>query len=89
MFKQRTLKTRTLSATALLLVTGLMLATSVTSAAVADESHASKRAVKSHTQTQHRFIDVDGLQIFYREAGPTNAPTILLLHGFPTSTHVS
>jgi pimeloyl-ACP methyl ester carboxylesterase len=31
---------------------------------------------------------VDGLEIFYREAGPKDAPTILLLHGFPTSSHM-
>ena len=38
--------------------------------------------------TLHKTIRVDGLDIFYREAGPTNAPTILLLHGFPTSSHM-
>lgn len=38
--------------------------------------------------TKHQHATVDGLQIFYREAGPTNAPTILLLHGFPTSSHM-
>jgi pimeloyl-ACP methyl ester carboxylesterase len=31
---------------------------------------------------------VDGSKIFYREAGPKTAPTILLLHGFPTSSHM-
>jgi pimeloyl-ACP methyl ester carboxylesterase len=31
---------------------------------------------------------VDGNRIFYREAGPEGAPTILLLHGFPTSSHM-
>lgn len=31
---------------------------------------------------------VDGLDIFYREAGPANAPTLLLLHGFPSSSHM-
>lgn len=40
------------------------------------------------TQTTHRTLEVDGLQIFYREAGPRDAPTILLLHGFPTSSHM-
>src|SRR5262245_4072425 len=29
---------------------------------------------------------VDGVEVFYREAGPPNAPTVLLLHGFPTSS---
>ena len=31
-----------------------------------------------------KTVDVDGAQIFYREAGPTGAPALLLLHGFPT-----
>lgn len=37
---------------------------------------------------QHKTIKIDGLDIFYREAGPKNAPTLLLLHGFPTSSHM-
>jgi len=36
----------------------------------------------------HKHIQVDGLNIFYREAGAPDAPTILLLHGFPTSSHM-
>jgi pimeloyl-ACP methyl ester carboxylesterase len=36
----------------------------------------------------HRFIDLDGLKLFYREAGPRDAPALLLLHGFPTSSHM-
>ena len=39
-------------------------------------------------QTQYRSVVVDGIEIAYREAGPANAPTILLLHGFPTSSHM-
>jgi pimeloyl-ACP methyl ester carboxylesterase len=36
----------------------------------------------------YRRADVDGIQIFYREAGPKEAPPILLLHGFPTAGHM-
>lgn len=36
----------------------------------------------------HRTIDIDGVEVFYREAGPTDAPNVLLLHGFPTSSHM-
>ena len=36
----------------------------------------------------HKTIEIDGLDIFYREAGPKDAPNILLLHGFPTSSHM-
>lgn len=38
--------------------------------------------------TRHRTIDVEGLEIFYREAGPAVAPVVLLLHGFPTSSRM-
>ena len=40
------------------------------------------------TPTHHRAITVDGLEIFYRKARPTQAPTVLLLHGFPTSSQM-
>jgi len=36
----------------------------------------------------HRTIDVDGLNVFYRESGPADAPAILLLHGFPSASHM-
>lgn len=36
----------------------------------------------------HRSVKIEGLDIFYREAGPKDAPTVLLLHGFPTSSHM-
>jgi len=38
--------------------------------------------------TVYRTINVNGLNIFYREAGPANAPVILLLHGFPSSSRM-
>ncbi len=36
----------------------------------------------------HRTTEIDGQTIFYREAGPAGAPVVLLLHGFPTSSHM-
>jgi pimeloyl-ACP methyl ester carboxylesterase len=33
-------------------------------------------------------VEADGTKIFYREAGPADAPVILLLHGYPTSSHM-
>src|SRR5437660_3354855 len=36
----------------------------------------------------YRTLKVEGLEIFYREAGPRDAPTVLLLHGFPSSSHM-
>jgi len=38
--------------------------------------------------TLYKTIEVEGLEIFYREAGPETAPSIILLHGFPTSSHM-
>ena len=42
----------------------------------------SRRSISYHT------VDIEGLKIFYREAGPANAPTVLLLHGFPSSSRM-
>lgn len=39
-------------------------------------------------EVRYRTVEIDGLDIFYREAGPTDRPTLLLLHGFPTSSHM-
>src|SRR5436190_11481216 len=36
----------------------------------------------------YRTLNIGGLEIFYREAGPRDAPTVLLLHGFPSSSHM-
>lgn len=36
----------------------------------------------------YRTADVDGFSIFYREAGPVDAPKLLLLHGFPSASHM-
>jgi pimeloyl-ACP methyl ester carboxylesterase len=40
------------------------------------------------TPINYRKADVDGLKVFYREAGHVDAPTLLLLHGFPSSSHM-
>lgn len=39
-------------------------------------------------RTTYGTLENDGLNLFYREAGPKEAPTILLLHGFPSSSHM-
>src|ERR671915_790963 len=36
---------------------------------------------------RHRQADVDGLEVFYREAGRPDRPAVLLLHGHPNSSH--
>lgn len=40
------------------------------------------------TAIAYRTADVDGLEVFYRQAGPVSAPALLLLHGFPSSSHM-
>ena len=40
------------------------------------------------TDIAYRTVKVMGLDIFYREAGAADAPTLLLLHGFPSAGHM-
>jgi pimeloyl-ACP methyl ester carboxylesterase len=40
------------------------------------------------SSVSYRSVDVDGVRVFYREAGPADAPVLLLLHGFPSSSHM-
>ena len=54
-------------------------------ALVAGTPQAAPLPSTSATTTYHR-VQVDGVGIFYREAGPRDAPTIVLLHGFPSSS---
>jgi len=41
-----------------------------------------------NAQIYHRYANVNGQQVFYREAGDIAAPTILLLHGLPASSRM-
>ena len=45
-------------------------------------------AQAASTDINYKTVEVNGLDVFYREAGDKNAPTLLLLHGFPTSSHM-
>lgn len=38
-------------------------------------------------EVTHGFVEVDGVRIFFRQAGPPDAPVLLLLHGFPSASH--
>lgn len=40
-----------------------------------------------HTNVAYKSVEADGIQVFYREAGAVDAPVLLLLHGFPSSSH--
>ena len=50
-------------------------------------THSTSEALSKHP-TLYRTVSVDGVSIFYREAGPKNAPVILLLHGLPSSSRM-
>ncbi|MDP1797981.1 MAG: alpha/beta hydrolase [Planctomycetaceae bacterium] len=64
------------------------LATAIVLVMFAATTHGGEPKPAAQTQVLHRTVKVDGLNIFYREAGPKEAPTVLLLHGFPTSSHM-
>jgi pimeloyl-ACP methyl ester carboxylesterase len=49
---------------------------------------AQRKGKTMEPQVFYRTVTVDGLSIFYREAGPKDAPTILLLHGLPSSSRM-
>jgi pimeloyl-ACP methyl ester carboxylesterase len=55
--------------------------------ALAQTPDPSKDSAMSH-QILYRTIKIEGLSIFYREAGPKDAPTLLLLHGLPSSSRM-
>ncbi len=80
----------------------LLAATIIAAAgiALANETMTQARSAEPSTKTavglsapptfgvRYQTVKIDGLEIFYREAGPKDAPVILLLHGFPTSSHM-
>src|SRR3954471_24579719 len=43
---------------------------------------------QQHVEVLHKTVKIGDLDVFYREAGPKDGPTILLLHGFPTSSQM-
>src|ERR1700677_3548795 len=45
-------------------------------------------SIQAKVMTTYKTLQVNGLTIFYREAGPVDAPTILFLHGFPSSSRM-
>lgn len=52
------------------------------------QAPAQAESTSSYVDVKYRTVEIDGLDIFYREAGNPDNPTILLLHGFPTSSHM-
>jgi pimeloyl-ACP methyl ester carboxylesterase len=68
------------------LVVSVMLASFSLSAYGQGQPPGKERSVEN--PTAYRTVQVDGLSIFYREAGPKDAPTLLLLHGLPSSSRM-
>src|SRR3974390_2724325 len=66
----------------LLMLSGFSVSSTAQQKAQPPEDHPVPHA------TSYRTIQVDGLSIFYREAGPKDAPTLLLLHGLPSSSGI-
>ena len=54
----------------------------------AQEVQRNANQVQMANQTLYKTAKIEGLDIFYREAGDSDKPTLLLLHGFPTSSHM-
>lgn len=70
----------------------VLIASSTTSLAgdheINSEAAAETRRSADHTAVRYATETIDQLEIFYRYAGPKDAPVVLLLHGFPTSSHM-
>lgn len=66
----------------------LKLAILVFALATPSSMEAQKKDRVMNEQVFYRTVKVDGLSIFYREAGPKDAPTILFLHGLPSSSRM-
>jgi pimeloyl-ACP methyl ester carboxylesterase len=69
-------------------VLGAMAVTGMLVAGCATQNPPGAKAGLGATAVAHRYAPVDGRKVFYREAGSRNNPTIVLLHGFPSSSHM-
>lgn len=89
MTNKMTLQTRILLSFTIVAMTAVLLGAGLSSYAKAGQltTQSTSASLTVH-RTQHKTVNIDGVDIFYREAGPKDATTILLLHGFPTSSHM-
>ena len=62
------------------------LALGLITAPVITSTSAQATSIQTETAVHYQTVKIDGINIFYREAGAKDAPTLLLLHGFPTSS---
>jgi pimeloyl-ACP methyl ester carboxylesterase len=63
-----------------------LLAFGLITAPILTSTQAHAISIQAESAVHYNTVDIDGLEIFYREAGPKDAPVLLLLHGFPTSS---
>ncbi|WP_312930939.1 alpha/beta fold hydrolase [Agrobacterium cavarae] len=68
----------------------LLASASIFASASATIAFAEIAAITQQTPatTHYRSMKIDGVNVFYREAGPVDGPVVVLLHGFPTSSHM-
>ncbi len=81
-------KKLSLSATMMAMLLTAVTHTNIAAAQDTNVTATVATSLQKSQQTRHKTISVNGVEVFYREAGPRGAPTILLLHGFPTSSHM-
>ncbi|GJD57633.1 alpha/beta fold hydrolase [Methylobacterium dankookense] len=70
------------------LLLALMLTTAGTVLPPYAKAEQAAVAAQAPAMVHYRSATVDGVKVFYREAGPADGPVVLLLHGFPTSSHM-
>lgn len=71
-----------------LLLTAVAVSLSLTTASRSQAADPPTALPAPFAKVAYRTVKIEGLDIFYREAGPKDAPTLLLLHGFPASSHM-
>jgi hypothetical protein len=78
----------TLNFNRLALGLGTAWASPALSRTVKAERKGKRRNPNGEALTHYRIIEIEGLPIFYREAGPADGPVVLLLHGWPSSSRM-
>lgn len=70
------------------LLPATLLSAALAVAAIGPLAAPPARAETAALAVRHQSVAVQGVDVFYREAGPKEAPVLLLLHGFPSSSHM-
>lgn len=71
-----------------LAIAAAALLAGATSTTMANAEPSTPTKMAPVVMTRYHTAKIDGVDIFYREAGPADGPVVLLLHGFPTSSHM-